>query len=155
MAELSGFRRFSYQAERRQSNVPRKSIISVATSIQPTGQSWLYIVRAMNKQTISLWTGSYNYHLGLVFLFLIKSLFLGFILCAVATTINNYFYYVDLYNKMFDEGNKFNVPIEIFAVTSYYLGACIGSCTCGMNPYTWPAKRTNVSKQRLKKQTYF
>lgn len=57
MAELSGFRRFSYQAQRRQSFVPRKSIVSVATTAQPIGHSWLYILRAMYKQDLSLCTG--------------------------------------------------------------------------------------------------
>lgn len=57
MAELSGFRRFSYQGNRRQSNVPRKSIVSIATTIPPYGHTWIHILRSMYKQTYSLCTG--------------------------------------------------------------------------------------------------
>lgn len=80
MAEMSGFRRYSHPAPRRGSlgtNMPnvqrgslltnlqrgsishiqRGSIVSVATTAQTTGHSWLYILRAMRKQYYSLLSG--------------------------------------------------------------------------------------------------
>lgn len=57
MAELSGFRRYSYQGTRRQSNIPRKSIVSIATTIQPPGHSWIHMLRSMYKQTFSFCPG--------------------------------------------------------------------------------------------------
>lgn len=57
MAELSGFRRYSYQGTRRQSNIPRKSIVSIATTIPPPGHSWIHILRSMYKQTYSFCPG--------------------------------------------------------------------------------------------------
>lgn len=154
MAELSGFRRFSYQAQRRQSYLPRKSIVSVATTAQPTGHSWLYVLRSMYKQTFSLCTGIrffiVSFDLSSIvstkqfFLTTFSVSLIGFGLCTCAIIISNYLYYFDIYDKVSDQKQSHD-PIEVFAVVIYFLGACIGSIVCGLNQHTWPAKKSNVS----------
>lgn len=62
MAELAGFRRYSYPALRHKPNqVQRGSLFSVATTNQSSGHSWLFILRAMRKQELSFSAGSFKY----------------------------------------------------------------------------------------------
>lgn len=70
----------------------------------------------------------------------------GFGLCACAIAIHNYIYYFDIYAKINNKKDDYIDPVEIFAVAIYFLGACIGSITCGVYKYTWPARRCNVSE---------
>lgn len=58
MAELAGFRRYSYPALRhKQSEIQRGSLFSVQTTTQTSGYSWFHIIRAMRKQDLSLSAG--------------------------------------------------------------------------------------------------
>lgn len=71
----------------------------------------------------------------------------GFALCACAIAMSNFIYYFDIYEKINHntKTDEYIDPIEIFAVVIYFVGACIGSLTCGTYKYTWPARRSNVS----------
>ncbi|XP_031637366.1 uncharacterized protein LOC116349878 [Contarinia nasturtii] len=134
MAELSGFRRFSHPAPRRGSlfanvqrgsDLQRGSVVSIATTVQTTGHSWMYILRAMRKQFYSLLP--------------------GFSICTCAIILNSNFYYVDLFNKLSDiyDGNNHYDITDCVTIALYFLGACVGSILVGFYQYTWPARKTN------------
>lgn len=76
----------------------------------------------------------------------LENLVLGFGLCTCAVAIQNFIYYFDIYEKINrNKTDEYTDPVQIFAVATYFLGACIGSITCGVYKYTWPARRSNVS----------
>lgn len=145
--------RYSYPAIRhKQNQVQRGSLFSVATTNQTSGYSWLFILKAMRKQDLSLSAGlSENKS---IFSFIKYFwewwvfVFSGFGFCTCAVIVNSFIFYSYIYDRLDNiyDGKKHYLPIDVIIVALYYVGACIGSIVCGMYPYTWPARRSNVRK---------